>query len=357
MDYGRFNYVAQPGDGAALIPKIGPYDFFVVEWGYKEFPKANTYEEEKAELDKIAARQLKDKMLLFGDPNPGEDPSQQTEDLGSDAVAATALGLKNIDRVAGYLVKATCKANEDYDLLRNMYTQLIGQRNRELMHVVATVGGSVKQNYRFGDAEKVYNSVSGEQQRKAVAFLIANGLQTPATLITPEIVERLEANGAADRIAGAQRSILTALLSDNRVKRMAEQVTRDPKGGYAPASLLTDLTSGVFGDLSELRSGSAEIDLYRRNLQRIYVDLLADHLKREGSTSDLPALARGQLHDLLTPVGQAAQNGAIKDPTTRAHLLDLHARIKQALEPKPVVAPSTPTAGRIFPAGDVDDEG
>ena len=34
MDYGRFNYVAQPGDGARLIPIIGPYDDFAVEWGY-----------------------------------------------------------------------------------------------------------------------------------------------------------------------------------------------------------------------------------------------------------------------------------------------------------------------------------
>src|SRR5262249_869269 len=84
MGDGRFNYVAQPGDGATLIPKIGPYDYFAVEWGYKEFRGATTYEREKAELEKIVARQVKDPTLRFGDPNPGEDPSQQTEDLGSD---------------------------------------------------------------------------------------------------------------------------------------------------------------------------------------------------------------------------------------------------------------------------------
>ncbi|MHC5544038.1 zinc-dependent metalloprotease, partial [Singulisphaera rosea] len=84
MDYGRFNYVAQPGDGARLIPIIGPYDRFAVEWGYREFKGAKTYEDEKTELDKIVARQLKDATLRFGDPNPAEDPSQQTEDLGPD---------------------------------------------------------------------------------------------------------------------------------------------------------------------------------------------------------------------------------------------------------------------------------
>ncbi len=42
MDYGRFNYVAQPGDNARLIPIIGPYDKFAIEWGYKPFPGATT---------------------------------------------------------------------------------------------------------------------------------------------------------------------------------------------------------------------------------------------------------------------------------------------------------------------------
>ena len=38
MDYARFNYVAQPGDGAALIPAIGPYDLYSIDWGYRQFP-------------------------------------------------------------------------------------------------------------------------------------------------------------------------------------------------------------------------------------------------------------------------------------------------------------------------------
>ena len=117
---------------------IGPYDKFAVEWGYKPFPEATSFEAEKAKLDDIVARQVKDATLRFGDPT-GTDPSAQTEDLGSDAVAATDFGLKNLDRVASYLVKATSKKGEDYELLRNMYQQLLAQRNRELGHVVALV--------------------------------------------------------------------------------------------------------------------------------------------------------------------------------------------------------------------------
>ena len=40
MDYARFNYVAQPGDGVTeLSPHIGPYDMFAIEYGYRWYGK------------------------------------------------------------------------------------------------------------------------------------------------------------------------------------------------------------------------------------------------------------------------------------------------------------------------------
>jgi hypothetical protein len=40
MDYARFNYVAQPGDNARLIPKVGLYDKFAIE---QKKPKVDVY--------------------------------------------------------------------------------------------------------------------------------------------------------------------------------------------------------------------------------------------------------------------------------------------------------------------------
>ena len=42
MDYARFNYVAQPGDeGVALMPNIGIYDKYAINWGYRPILEAN----------------------------------------------------------------------------------------------------------------------------------------------------------------------------------------------------------------------------------------------------------------------------------------------------------------------------
>ena len=265
MDYGRFNYVAQPGDGARLIPILGPYDDFAVEWGYREFPDAKTYEQEKKELEKITARQLEDPKLRFGDPNPREDPSQQTEDLGSDPIRATELGLKNIDRVAGYLVKATAKSGENYDLLRTIYQELLNQRNRELGHVANVVGGSVHTNFWYPDGKKVFAPVPVEQQKKAVQFLNEHAFRIPPALIAPDILDRLESHGSAQRILASQRSLLGVILNETRLDRMSELAARTPSSAYSPADLVKDLHAEIW---SELKALPNEIDLYRRNLQR-----------------------------------------------------------------------------------------
>jgi hypothetical protein len=329
MDYGRFNYVAQVGDGARLIPIIGPYDYFAVEWGYKAFKGATTFEQEKPLLDAIVARQVKDPKLRFGDPNPSLDPSQQTEDLGSDPIRATELGLTNIARVASFLVSATCKEGEDYELLGNMYTQLMGQRDRELEHVANDLGGMVMNNVWYGQGDHIYDPVGADKQRQAVAFLNQHAFQTPDYLLAPGILKRLEASGAADRLLRSQRRLLNVMIDDSRCRRMAELANQSPKDAYSPADMLNDVRAGIW---SELSADTVEINLYRRNLQRAHVELLGTHVNRTDAASDLPALARGELKALLASLKNAESK--TKERVSLLHLQDMETRIDRILDPR-----------------------
>lgn len=337
MDYARFNYVAQPEDGASLMPRIGVYDHFAAEWGYRQFPDGT---DEKAELEKIVARQKEDPMLLFGGPNPLEDPSQQTEDLGANAVEATRLGLLNLERIAGLLVDATCSAGEDYRLLANMHAALLGQWRREMTHVANVVGGVEKINFYYGDADRRFFPIDSAKQREAVAFLNDNAFGRPELFLDPDVVGRLEASGVADRILAAQRGVLTTLINENRIKRMGEIEAADPDGAYAAAQMMTDVTDGLW---SELGDGTPSIDLHRRNLQRAHVELLAQRLDSTDPASDMASLARGELEDLLARCAEALET----DPnaTTARHLRDVTGRITLALDKVRVETKSAPAAG------------
>jgi hypothetical protein len=106
--------------------------------------------------------------------------------------------------------------------------------------------------------------------------------------------------------------------------------------------LMSDLRKGIFSELNT----NATIDIYRRNLQKLYVNNLIEALDNEGkktasglnrrpvsyNETDIPSIARGQLTQLKNSLKLGAAANA--DRLSKFHLLDLVARINTGLEPK-----------------------
>ena len=329
MDYARFNYVAQPEDHAGLMPKVGPYDYFAVNWGYREFPDGAS---ESEELEKLLKPQVSNPILRFGDPNPAVDSTQQTEDLGSNAVDATQLGLKNLERIFDFVIPATCVPGKDYALLDNMYTQLLSQWSREMGHVANVVGGVEDINLYYGDAPQRYHPQPAAYQRSAVGFLVTNALHTPEMFIRSNLTLRLTAEGVADRVLEAQRRILTSLVAAHRLNRMAAVVELQGGEAYAPRELLATLRAGLFEELTQAKPA---LTVYRRNLQRFYVGHLAASIKEPAANSDFPSLARAELKGLQALVAEAFGKLPAGDSELSVHLQDLSVRIRDALDPSP----------------------
>ncbi|MEK6649933.1 MAG: zinc-dependent metalloprotease, partial [Bacteroidota bacterium] len=219
MDYGRFNYIAQPGDGASPMPKVGPYDMFAVEWGYRPIFDAKTPDDERETLNRIAARQETEPYLRFG-VSDANDPTVQTEDLGDDAVKATTYGLKNLRAITKRLIPATTEAGKDYSTLREIYGEIWGQRNRELGHVANYVGGVIRTQRIAGQEGVVHTPVSRAKQKEAMTYLKKEGFTTPADFLAPEVLVLIEPTGSVDRVAAGHRSLLNILLNNDRMARL-----------------------------------------------------------------------------------------------------------------------------------------
>jgi hypothetical protein len=346
MDYGRFNYVAQPGDNARLIPKIGPYDLFAIEWGYTPLSGAKSPDAEKSDLDLIAARQVTNPMLRFGGESLESqvDPTDQTEDLGSDPIEATTYGLKNLSRVAQLLIPATTKYGEDYEMLGDMYNTMLGQRTTELSHVLKLIGGVVQTDYHAGRGDVVFVPTPKAQQAKALRFLLANAFVMPKEMIPPGILNRIQPYGVTDQVLNTQRALLTSILGDARIKRMFDNQALSPQTAYTPAQLVTDLQSGLW---SELAQPNPTVDLYRRNLQRAYLQLVKPKLSGDAPAPQQfggftfqptapPSEMRPILTNALTELAKSLDRAIPKttDPATLMHLKDCRTQVDRILHPK-----------------------
>jgi len=336
--------VAQPEDNIPvedLIPKIGPYDKWATMWGYKPIPGANTPEDEKKTLDDWAKGQDSKPYLRFSTAAArGSDPGENTEAVGdADAIASTTLGIKNLKRVADMLLPATTQSGEPYEDLQELYNSMLGQWALELNHVTGIVGGFNSQQKHGGQDGVRFVIVPKEKQAAAVRFLNENAFATPSWAVKPEILRRIEPSGVLARVNGVQERILNSLLSNARFDRLVEQEALDGAAAYKPVELLSDMRRGIW---SELEGGPVRIDVYRRNLQNSYIDVLSNKLNvRPAVTDDYRALIKMELRDLSTAIAAAMPRAA--DRQTRAHLADARDQIAKALDPKfAAPAPTTP---------------
>ena len=99
-----------------FVRKIGPYDHYAINWGYRIIPEAEDPEDEKPILDEWIEDRAGDPMYRFGPVGPNFSPEIQTEDMGDDPVRASGYGISNLKRVLPNLPEWT--ASEGEGLLR-----------------------------------------------------------------------------------------------------------------------------------------------------------------------------------------------------------------------------------------------
>lgn len=341
MDYARFNYVAQPEDGVTdLFPRIGDYDKWAIKWGYSYFKDAKDEDAEKALLNEMTKEAYKNRRLWFGTETNPYDPRYQTEDLGDNAMKASDYGIKNLKRILPNLIEWSKENGEDYDELNGLYNSLTGQYRRYMGHVTKNVGGIYETPKTYDMEGNKYEVVPSSIQNEAVAFLNEQLFKTPKWLLDQNVLSKIKPENGVEAIKSIQDGTLSSLLAGDRLVRLLETSSQN-KANYSVDELMSDLRKGIF---SEIRA-NAPIDIYRRNLQKLFVSKLIETMSTEKTNvtffsgrrivladTDIPSIARGQLNELKNQLKAAAAGSS--DRLTKFHLNDLVARIENAMKPK-----------------------
>lgn len=346
MDYARFNYVAQPEDeGVCFTPVIAPYDKYSVMWGYRPIIEAESSDEERAVLDRWVRERYDDPMFYYGGSSR-IDPTSQTEAVGDDAMRASEYGIANLKRIVPNLIDWSYEELEDYSELEELYGQVLGQWNRYMGHVATNIGGIIQTPKTFGQDGSVYEFVPEETQRRAMQFFVEQAFTPPTWMIDEDILRRIENVGTVERMRSAQVRVVNLVLDPGRMQRLIEAGVRNGNDAYTLGEMLGDLRAAVWSELSTGRS----IDVYRRNLQRGYLERLAWLMTEEPaappsffgarfatsvnvSQSDIRPFVRGELQTLKRDINRALARGGI-DRATRLHLQDAVVRIDRILDPE-----------------------
>lgn len=387
MDYARYNYVAQPGDGVTeLYPNIGAYDLLAIEYGYRWYGGNKSPEAEKDSLCALldAHRGPLYRYSEAQSSRDAVDPRALSEDLGDNAIKSATYGIKNLKIVMDNIIKWTTTGEKDqtYEEASRLQYAVINQWNNYMYHVLANVGGIYLENTTVGDGTQTFTYVPRKRQSDAVKFLIDNVFTYQKWLFGSDLSKyyylyKNTPNGIIEYVPtqimkNAQAYLFYDLLDNDRLMRMLENELNNGKKAYTAVDLMNDLHKSIF---STTIKGSVP-DVVTRNTQKLYVDALitaaaagegikvnrhlldedrilnpddhaaclhddADRMGRRrnvsfyGSqvnrTSDAISVKRGELlriRDLLK------RNAGIADEAARYHYRDLILRIENALEIK-----------------------
>jgi hypothetical protein len=331
MDYARYNYIAQPGDeNIRFVRQMGPYDHYATNWGYRVIPNTKTPEQETTVLNRWIMEKAGDAKYKFGRQSSRFDPQSQTEAIGNDPIKASTYGIKNLKYVAQNLPEWTSKQTNNYDDLQELYGELLGVYSRYVGHVVTNVGGVHENLKKPTQAGTVYRTVDKNIQKESVKWIQSNVFETPLWLIDKQILQNINPDGYFDVLRSVQVRHLNALLSHDRIGRLinSETVHTDY---YSALSMLQDVRKGVFTN--------SKVDIYKRNLQRAYVErmeyLMTEIPERSNyniGQSDVKALVRGEFKALL-PTLRSKRNSSSTE-VNRYHYEDLLARVEVVLNPR-----------------------
>ncbi len=353
MDYSRFNYVAQPEDNIPaelLVPDVGPYDRFAIAWQNTPIPEARTPDEERPTLDRWARVQDSIPWLRFETQEATSDPSALTEAVGdADAPKSSRLGLRNLQRVMKMIPQVAERPGEDYELMQDLYQNAIGQWGRYNNHVAASIGGA-ETFERYGTGER-FRPLPEAVQRNAMRYLEENAFTVPSWLIDRNMLRRVEQEGIVNRIRGAQAGVINSLLSAQRLNRLVEYevLTTPGEGLYSLPEMLADVRRSVW---TELSAASPRVDIYRRGLQRSYLEAANARLNpppaptgqapqgggppgaqpNASVNTDVRPAIRGELLEIDRRATTALARTA--DAMTRLHLRDVRLEIERILRPE-----------------------
>jgi hypothetical protein len=350
MDYARFNYVAQPEDRLtreAIMPHVGDYDKWAIEWGYKWLPQYKTAGEEVAYLQNLTTERLKNRRLWFGTETNPDDPRSQNEDVGNDAMKAGMYGVKNLQRIVPNLINWSKQPNETYDGLDEMYNNVVGQYSRYMGHAAKNIGGIYETPRMTEEASPVYEFTPKTIQKEAIKFLSEQLFTTPNWLINNEILSRTGDNPHTV-IGIRQEAIINRLVSTSTMGKLFTMESTLGNNAYKATDLMDDLRRNIFSEVYTKKAA----DVYRRNLQKMFVERIISllpggtpsggtggitiffqvtpslHVKNTDTYSVLKGTLRTLRNDIRTAIPLTG------DAMTKLHLQDLNERITDILENK-----------------------
>ena len=337
MDYTPFN-ISPKGEkqGEYVMSTIGAYDYWAIEFGYKQFAPG----QEAQGLAQILAKASQPELQFDSDEDAGYgsmggiDPMVNRFDLGADPLAYYKQRMKLSRELWDRLQNMNLATGESYERLTRSFRSGFNQLYRVAPLAAKYIGGVHIRRERAGSKNAVFEPVSAAKQKEALALITKDFFGTDSFKFKPEFIARLATDrfertmsdgsmqtSVALLVAGVQKGILDHVYSPAVATRLAEvgMKVNDPKETLGLSDVYDTIQEAIW---SEAKTGQ-ETSLIRRNLQREQLRRMTDVLVKPAGPwpADARSIMRENARQLAGTLEKVLAKPSLSK-TTRAHYAD-----------------------------------
>jgi hypothetical protein len=340
--------------GDYLPTVVGSYDDWAIEYGYKQITGVAGPEDEAEELARLASKGADPLLPYATDEDAGlsaraMDPRNTRFDFAADPLNYFRHEYRLLEELWANMEDRLLEDGDSYTILRRAMGYSWTPYFRGGLAAAKNIGGIYHNRDHAGDpnGRMPYEPVPAERQREALDF-ISQEIWGPDVFLKPaKLLNKLQferfwdfefSNFSTPRLdyplvsiaTFMQNQTLATLYHPNRLGRLqdSELMFDDPSKAFTMADLFTGIRSSIWQELD----GRANVNVFRRDLQRTHADYLIQIALNHagGMPADARSLARADLVHLKGKI-ETALSGS-QDHTTKAHLEETHARIVEALD-------------------------
>ncbi len=337
MDYPAINIAPEGTEqGLYWTTRVGPYDKWAIEFGYKPLPSDPDAHE--AARNEILARST-DPALAFGNDADdmraagwwGIDPRVMVSDLTSDAIGYAAQRIGLVNNTIPQIRERLVDEGETWHQTRSAFNIMIGQYIGSAATISRYIGGVQVERFVAGQQGsedlQPFTPVDAETQARALEQLRTHIFAPDAFDFPPELLNYLQLERRGFDFFGItedpklheivlfiQDSPLAHVMSPVVLGRMTN--SRLYGNEVTVKAFLSDLSKAIFED-----DAQGNVNTYRQNLQIRYVTRLLAiiFLPFYDDVSQSAALAAlGEIRQMIAPKFFGFGGPAL-DAETKAH--------------------------------------
>jgi hypothetical protein len=377
MDYFPPN-IAPVGvqQGDFFPTRLGPYDMWAIEYGYREAPRSPLGRSERRMLTRILERSTDPSLAYATDEDIFDfiDPEVNAWDLSNDPMEYSTWQMDNAKAVWQRLNRLSVNPGEGYGSLRRRVDLVFGYFYGNASNLTDYIGG---QRFRRLDpwdsrrGQTPFEPIPAAKQREALATLntavfAADAFEFSSQLINQLAPDRWRHWGVPltrypldypiyERVLEVQSMTLSQLMLSDRLARVRDmEFKTEADDVLTLAELYESLYQSVWSEITAAEETTPDVSSLRRGLQRHHLNILSNLVLRRtfwdalssqsftefmatlstlGAPEDARVLARYQLRQIQQDVEDTLSRYSDRlEVTTQAHLEDARDRITRVLD-------------------------